>query len=567
MPKISILSESLINKIAAGEVIERPASVVRELLDNSIDAGAKGIYLEILHGGKKLIKISDDGAGMDREDAMLCFERHATSKIKSEDDLFNVHTLGFRGEALSSIASVSKITLTTSDGKTTAGTKREIAGGEVKAVTDAPSAQGTTIEVRDIFYNTPARRKFLKSITTELSHMIEIVTQKAIAYPGILFALNHNGKEIFSVSPVKSLKERFVQLYGEELFDEFLEISTKGSGLEIYGFLSGVDFARANKAYQYVFVNKRAIKNPTVSHAVYASYDGLIPKDKHPAFFLFLDIDTERVDVNVHPAKREVRFESPQEIHRAVEYVVNRALNQKQNVSVSYPPSAEHVAFNTGQISKGKVQESLAVFEPQHIFFKLETAPSVPKYLYIGEPFVVVATGGGITIIDQHAAHERVLYEKFLKKTDIEVENLLLPVRVELPHKEFNIIVNNKDILHDFGFDIENFGANNIIIRTIPKALRKADMRGLFLDIASGILEAEEIGSKGSSEKGNLLHNIAARLACHKSVRGSEALNSEKLSSLIADLNKTDVPDKCPHGRPTRISFSIDDLRKMFKRI
>jgi DNA mismatch repair protein MutL len=269
MHKISILTESLINKIAAGEVIERPASIVRELIDNSIDAEAKTVSVEILYGGKKLIKVADDGAGMEREDAELCFERHATSKITSEDDLFNIHTLGFRGEALSSIASVAKVTLLTSAANASVGTNIELSAGQKKQISDAPPLKGTTLEIRDIFYNTPARKKFLKSTTTETSHIIDTVTQKALSYPDITFTLRHNNAEILNVSSAKDIKERFTQIYGEELLNEFLTVGKEGNGIRLYGFLSSADFARSTRNYQLIFVNRRPVKNPTINHAVY----------------------------------------------------------------------------------------------------------------------------------------------------------------------------------------------------------------------------------------------------------------------------------------------------------
>lgn len=577
MPKISILSDNLINKIAAGEIIERPAAVVRELIDNSIDAGAKNISVEILHGGKKLIKVSDDGIGMDREDAVLCLERHATSKITSEDDLFNISTLGFRGEALPSIASVSKVTLVTSGEGSDAGTRIEISSGHKKTVADAPASRGTIMEVRDLFYNVPARRKFLKTTSTELSHIIDVVMQKSLPYFETAFSLNHNGSDVINVHSVKNLRERFIQLYSEELVREFIEARKEGRGIKLYGFLSTPDFTRAGRGYQYIFINRRAVKNPTASHAVYAAYSGLIPKDRHPAFFLFLDIDPRKIDVNVHPAKREVRFESPDEIHKLIESAVNEAVSPKRTIGADYThitesPGSIAAALKDRLYSSPVIRESLPESalgggkEFQTDFFAGEIIPSGRRYFYIGESFVAAVTDKGLIIIDQHAAHERILYEKFLKRTKIEIESLFLPVRVELPPKEFNVIMSCKNFLHDFGFDIDEFGANNVIVRALPRELNKADIKGLLLDIASGILEEEESGAKDTSGKEALVHNISARLACHKSVRGSEPLNDHELSRLLSDLEKTEMPDKCPHGRPTKIFFSLDDLRKMFKR-
>jgi len=564
MPSISILPESLINKIAAGEVIERPASIVRELLDNSIDAGAKTISVEVLHGGKKLIKVSDDGIGMEREDALLCFERHATSKIKSEEDIFNITTLGFRGEALSSIAAVSRFTLITST-KDSAGTRIEI-GMNKKEIADAPAVQGTVVEVRDIFYNIPARRKFLKSTATEISHIIETITQKALAYPEIRFSLKHNNAEIINVSAINDLKGRFIQLYGEDLFKEFVEIEKGIEGIRLYGFSSNMDFIRSSKSHQLIFINRRPVKNPTISHAVYNAYSDLIPKDKHPSFFLFLDIDPKRVDVNVHPAKREVRFESPDEVYKLVFSAIREKFHSLQHKGIVYSPVETIEGEATRSFIREAVESAFQLSESaQTDFFVKGITPPLHRYFYIGESFFVELSEGGITIIDQHAAHERVLYERFLKKVYLEIETLFLPIRIELPVREFNIIMNYKWLLQDFGFQIEEFGANNFIIRALPKVINKAELKGLLLDIASAIVE-EGASAKGVSQKEELSKSIAAKLACHRSVRGRERLTNEELSKLIAELEKTDTPDKCPHGRPTRISFSLNDLRKMFKR-
>lgn len=583
MSTISILPEFLTNKIAAGEVIERPASIVREIIDNSIDAGAKKISVEVLYGGKKLIKVADDGVGMDRDDASLCFERHATSKIKSEDDLFNINTFGFRGEALASIASVSKVVLMTSTANSPVGTKIEIRAGQKKEITDAPPLSGTTLEIRDIFYNTPARRKFLKSIPTEMSHIIETVTQKALSYPNISFSLKHKDTEVVGVSSAKDIKERFIQLYSEELFNEFFEIEKQGRGIKLYGFSSAAEFSMSTRNYQLIFINRRPVKNPTVTHAVYNAYRDIIPKDKNPAFFLFFDIDPRKVDVNVHPAKREVRFESPEDVHKLVKFAIREILLSQQRKTAGYVPSQEsawvktmqtdgdmygsHVIRETLESALQSRNESLPTAgDFQADFFTDSIVPSIHRYFYIGEAFVAEVTNSGLTIIDQHAAHERILYEKFLKKTSIETEALFLPMRVELPAKEYNLVIKHREVLHGVGLDIEEFGANNVIVRTMPKELRKADIKGLLMDIASGILEEETVGIKDETGEQNLLRNISTRLACHKSVRGREPLNHEELSQLIADLEKTEVPDKCPHGRPTRIFLSLDDLRKMFKR-
>lgn len=577
MSKITVLPEVLINKIAAGEVIERPASVVRELIDNAIDAGARSVSVEILYGGKKLIRVVDDGCGMDRDDASLCFERHATSKIKSEDNLFHITTLGFRGEALASIGSVSNVCLITSPGTSGTGTKVEIRTNARKEITDAPPVNGTTVEIRDIFYNTPARRKFLKSTSTELSHIIEAVTQKALAYPHISFSLTHNRGEIVHVTSAQSLKERFLQLYGDDFTSEFSGVKKEERGIKVYGFCSVPEFTRATRSYQFIFINTRPVKNPTVSHAVYSAYRDVIEKDRHPAFFLFLEIDPGSVDVNVHPAKREVRFESSEEVHRVVYQGIKEVLHAQPRKDNEYEESCEVVGFESERTREKDFQSAQAVRETlesaiqttggfEKGFFNDTIAPALHKYVHIGEAFVADITGNGLMIVDRHAAHERILYEKLLNKTRLEVETLLLPVRVELPAKEYSVIINNKELLRDFGMDVDDFGANNVITRALPREFRKADMQGMLMDAAFLILDRETHGTNDATEKEILQHELAAKLACHKSVRGRESLNDAEMNQLMTDLEKTEAPDKCPHGRPTKIFLSLDDLRKMFKR-
>lgn len=571
---ITILPDLLINKIAAGEVIERPASVVRELIDNAIDAGAIDINVQVLHGGKKLIRVLDSGRGMSRDDALLCFERHATSKITSEDDLFDISTLGFRGEALPAIASVSKVTLTTSISNDDVGVKVEIGANQKREVSDAPPLKGTDVEIRDIFYNTPARRKFLKTNPTELSHIIGTVVNKAFAYPEIAFSLVHNENEILKASPAKDLKERFSQLYGEEMSEEFLDIGKESKAIKVRGFVSSPDYTRASRSHQTIFVNNRPIKNTTINHAVIHAYREVLSKDRYPAYFVFLEVDPSKVDVNVHPAKREVKFERPDDIHRFVGAAVYEALNPGVEIDVSSPSSSKGFSYSgvSGYKPKEKdipvVAESApsAFNESQTDIFSSGIAPDISTYFHIGDSFIAKVSDDGLVLIDQHAAHERILYEKFLKKIEIESAPLFLPLRIELPVKDYQFIIKNKDFLQGFGMDIDDFGSNNVIIRALPKELGKADMKGLIMDISAGILEEKTSGIKSDRTDKTFLKSIAARLACHKSVRGSEPLNNSELSQMMADLDQTEEPDKCPHGRPTRLNISINDLYKMFKR-
>ncbi|MBL7031570.1 MAG: DNA mismatch repair endonuclease MutL [Nitrospira sp.] len=572
MPKIAILPDLLINKIAAGEVVERPASVVRELLDNAIDAGATRIDVEILHGGKKLIKVTDNGSGMDRDDAVMSLERHATSKIETDDQLFNISTLGFRGEALPAISSVSKLTLMTAIADAETGLKIEIGAKRDKVISEIPPLKGTTIEIRDIFYNTPARRKFLKTIPTELSHIINTIVQKAFAYTGIAFTLSHNNSEVMGFKAAADLKERFVQLYGAGMADEFLSINKESKAMRVYGFVSSPGGARASRSHQLIFVNLRPVKNATINHAIYNAYRDEIPNGKHPAYFLFLDVDPMNVDVNVHPAKLEVKFERPDDIHRFVRGGVYEALNPGTEVdatplSWSVWPGRSGGKYGPVRTVTPAVSEASETFgTSQTDFFSAGITPEVRSFFHIGESFIATVTDKGLLIIDQHAAHERIFYEKFLKQEKIESEELFMPVRIELPPREYNFIIKQREALKGLGLEIEEFGKNNLIVRSMPQELHKTDVRGLLIDVAEGIIEEETTGIRSDAAGEALLKNIAARLACHRSVRGSEQLNNEEMTAMMSDLKKTAEPDKCPHGRPTTMLFSINDLQKMFKR-
>jgi len=550
---IIILPDSLINKIAAGEVIDRPASVVRELIDNSIDANATRIDVEVIHGGKRLIRVSDNGTGMNRDDAVMSLERHATSKLRTEDDLFRISTLGFRGEALPAIASVSKMVITTSSGDEQIGTRIEVAGGEKKRVSAAPPLRGTTVEVRDIFYNTPARRKFLKGVSTELSHIIEIITQRAFAYPDISFSLMHNNNKILDVISTPNIRERFLQLYGEEFVSEFMEIRNERGGINIKGFVSTPESLRERRSHQSVFVNRRAVRNHIVNHAIYNGYGEFLQRGKHPAFFIFIEIEPEMIDVNVHPAKMEVRFESPQEIHQCVEGAVHAALHPER-VEEYYkePLSEDRLTVREDMVSP--------LSYIQRGFFTDGVASAPQRYLRIGDVFIASVSDKGLMIIDQHAAHERVLYERFLKKRGLNPEPLFLPFRIELPKREHHIITSHLKLLNEIGLEIEDFGGNDIIVKSVPQELKKADIKNILMDIASGIIEEDP------DDREAILKEISARLACHRSVRGGSQLNDEEIVSMLSDLERCSEPERCPHGRPTRVFISLDDLKKMFKR-
>jgi len=567
MPQIKILPPDLRNKIAAGEVIERPASVVKELIENSIDAGSNDIRIDILYGGKRLIRVSDNGIGMDKEDAILCFERHATSKLLSEKDLFNIKTMGFRGEALPSIASVSKVRLTTGMKDSPLGVSVEIHGGEVKEVRDSPSI-GTSIEVRDLFFNTPARKKFLKSNSTEIFHIIDTVTKEAISHHEIGFMLTSDNQEIMNLPLASGFRERIIQIYGTEFIDGLIDIKNPVEShltlpIHLTAFVSNTQNFRNSKTHQFIFINRRPIKDNSISHAVYKAYEGILPHDKHPIFFLFLDIDPKKVDFNVHPTKREVRFEDKESIYHFVNNTVREAVKGERAEYVKQFTEIPAIDYSKPSLALGIYSSPyslpLTLHEPM-VSENLEIAYNVSlPFIYLGDTFIAVSGKGGLTLIDHHAAHERILYERFLKGINLNSHQLLFPRQVKLSHKEYRVILEDIQILRDFGIEVDDFGHETVIVRSLPDALKDADIRGILSDAASCLIE-------GVTPDKSLKEAIAARIACHSSVRGKEILNQEELLNLIADLEKTEHPDQCPHGRPTRIFISLDDLKKMFKR-
>ncbi len=535
MPQIRVLPPILRNKIAAGEVIERPASVVKELIENSIDAGSTDIQIEVLYGGKRLIKVSDNGKGMDKEDALLCFKRYATSKLLNEEDLFHIMTLGFRGEALPSITSVAKVKLLTAPKGTHEGVSIEVQGGEVKSVKDFASV-GTTVEVRDLFFNTPARKKFLKAHNTEFFHIISRVTEQALAHYKVGFSLISDNHEALCVPVASSLRERIMQIYGDEFLDGLIEMNREAQDITMNCFAGKESNVRNTKAYQFIFINKRPIRDPSLTHAVYKAYEETLPPKKHPVFFLFLTIDPSVIDVNVHPTKREVRFENK-------ELVYNIVLSGLRG---AFPQPTQPKPYGFTSISA--ISEAL----------ELEYKPLI-SFMPIGEAFIAFSNREGLTLIDQHAAHERILFERLLRGVDLNAHCLLFPKQVQLSHREYHIILTGSSILRDFGIEIDDFGHNTVIVRSLPEVLRDADIRGILADTASCLIE-------GLAPDRELREKLAAKIACQQSVRGKTILKQEEVDQLLSDLQKCINPDNCPHGRPIRIFFSIKDLKKMFKR-
>ncbi len=555
MPEIRVLPEELQNRIAAGEVIERPASVVKELIENSIDAGATEVGVDILNGGRRLIRISDNGRGMEREDALICFYPHATSKINTEEDLFDIRTLGFRGEALSSIASVSRLRILTAPSGSTLGVSLEIHGGELMEVKEAVHS-GTTIEVKDLFFNTPARKKFLKSQRTEVYHIVETVTVAGLSHPDVAFSLTVDRAETLMLPVAGGIRERVLQIYGEEFLRGLREVN-EGS---VSAMISVEGNFRSSRANQYIFVNRRPIRDASLRHAVYSAYDPLVPRDRHPMFFIYLDIAPSEVDFNVHPAKREVRFSDRETVYRLIYDAVGKALSG----SMSCDEEADSV--NMLQPVTRNPQPVTSVSQPAtpDVSFVADTLLKYGrdfKYIYLGDVFVAYTDGQGITLLDHHAAHERILYERLRQGMGLEVTQLLFPAQVRLPAREYKVLVHRLEDIREMGIDVEDFGHNTLMVRAVPRFLFDADMAGILSDIAFCLIE-----STAGSPVEDIRDRIAKRIACHSSVRGAVMLRHDEIARLLADLSEAEDPEHCPHGRPTRIRMSLEDLKRMFKR-
>jgi DNA mismatch repair protein MutL len=600
--KIKILPDLVINKIAAGEVVERPASVVKELIENSIDAGATRISIDIEQAGRRILRITDNGCGMSQDDARMAFERHATSKITSDSDLEAIKTMGFRGEALSSIASVAQIRMLTAEGGSSSGTMVEIEGGSVKAVSDAAASQGTSIEISHLFYNTPARLKFLKSPATEFSHILTAVSRQAMAHPSVQFKLTNNKKNVLDLPVSSDLEERAFQLYGGEIVENLVAFSGGRDAIRMEGLLSRPGFTRADKTYQDFYVNRRAVKNLSLTHALYTAYSDMLMRDRHPVGFIFIEIDPSLVDVNVHPAKTEVRFRNQSQVHDLVRDVIRdslRAQGLPERGSTTVPrfdPAGVKEAFSDyfqteavidrtadsrrSSVLFGRRKSDLRPLESQsdeevsQLQAPLATstpAPPVTKpavflspLAQVHDSFVISQSRDGMAIIDQHAAHERVLFEKLQDQfggENIAIQHLLIPQQIELGPAQSHLLSEHLPYLPTLGIAVEDFGNNTFMIKGVPSLLVGADYKKLLLDILDELFVH---GKSGKTEE--LRDEVLSVMACHPAIKVHRKLDMREMEKLIEDLFKCRMPHTCPHGRPTVVRFSIEDIQKMFKR-
>jgi DNA mismatch repair protein MutL len=592
---IKILPDHVINKIAAGEVVERPASVVKELIENSIDAGATDVFIDIEEAGRRLIRITDNGSGMSKEDARTAFLRHATSKITDDADLESIRTMGFRGEALSSIAAVSHVRLQSAMKGATFGALIEIEGGIVKAVSEAAAPQGTALEISHLFFNTPARRKFLKSQATEFSHILTAVSRQAMAFPSVRFRLTHNKRTVLELSPSVSIKERTLQLYGEEIASNLIEFSGGDDIVHVHGLIGRPGTSRADKTYQEFFVNHRAVKNLSLTHALYSACGDMLMRDRHPVAFIFVEIDPALVDVNVHPAKAEVRFRNQSQLHDRVRDVLREALRGSGETvrsehadgvmeaiadfgmrNAGYPLTTERSGNFRHPFPPGEGTEVKGGAPPVSnnapaggLLFQSTRSEPQFELLYplaqIHDSFIIAQSQEGMALIDQHAAHERVLFEKLQDQFgagQVPEQHLLVPDQVELGPAQGAMLVEYLPELSKLGFLVEDFGSDTFVIKAVPALLVGADYRQLLLDIL------DEVNVHGKSGKiDEVRDEMLSVMACHPAIKIHRRLDRQEMEKLLADLFKCRMPHTCPHGRPTIVRFSLVEIMKMFKRM
>ena len=605
MAKIRVLADHVANQIAAGEVVERPASVAKELVENSIDAGATRITIEIEAGGRRLLKVSDDGEGMVRDDAILAFERHATSKIRVTDDLIAIGTLGFRGEALASIASVAKIELTTCIEGASAGTRVAIEGGRMRDVKDAAHPHGTTIAVRDLFFNVPARRKFLRSEATETFHLTNLVTHYALAHPEIAFGFVNNGRDVVRAVAAKDLRERAYQIFGGEFLENLLEV---GGGdplvARVTGFVSAPRDRRTSRDSQYLFVNRRFVRDRMIGRSLSEGYKSILPHGVYPAALLFIETPLEEVDVNVHPAKTEVRFRRSAAVADAVREAVRDALasaayvppepqiSQIQTasaaVSFSAPqpriefvppppapaplPTGEEIARDIEEMIRSSSVKSPSPLPPLDSAQSLvrEVSPeSLPSNIrplgQLEESFIIATDDEGLLLIDQHVAHERVLFDKYRaleSERRTESQQLLVPETFDLTPAQAAVFDQLVPELEVYGFELMRLSGRTVAIRAVPADLPAGEARNMLSELLETV-DAE----KKSSARETLRDEVAASLACHAAIKVNMSLTPEKMRWLIDRLLKTSSPTTCPHGRPIILRLKMRDILKGFHRI
>ncbi|MGB8226825.1 MAG: DNA mismatch repair endonuclease MutL [Sedimentisphaerales bacterium] len=598
MGQIKVLDQNMVNMIAAGEVIERPASVVKELVENSIDASATEINIYIEDGGTKLIRVVDNGCGMDNADLALAFEPHATSKLKTIADLLNISTMGFRGEALASIAAVSKVSVVSRPADSMVANKVEVDCGDKNEVQPCSGGTGTTIEVRNIFYKLPARRKFLRTANTEMTHIIEQFTRIALAHTDISMALFHNDRELYRLSIGLGIRQRIAKLFSAELAEALLELQSTERNLKLAALLCKPENGRANTKFQYFFLNGRYIRDKFLSAAVREAYRGLIEPDKHPVVFLFLQMPPQNFDVNVHPTKTEVRFDDSNLVYSQILALIReKLLSMDLDVQAKLPKSGQMPVSGESQEIKQSIAGAMAEFFSQnrqgevpqrHFDFSkiaqksdsvvteqrdnfynqpVSQVNEIPQYLQIHDSYIIAQTEDGFLIIDQHALHERIIYEDLCRRlasdsgAKLESQKLLIPESFELTAAQSQILETNKDLLQRLGIELEPFGPGIWAVQAFPSLLGSVKPVEFIIDMLDVLTD-----SVGKVDSERLLHKILDLAACKAAVKAGQKLNPTEVSKLLTDKNTVERVSRCPHGRPTAIKFSLAELEKQFKR-
>ena len=593
MAKINRLPPQLANQIAAGEVVERPASVVKELCENAIDAGARRIAVHVELGGKKQVRVEDDGEGMDDEDARLALERHATSKIRRADDLAAIRTMGFRGEALPSIASVSHFALRTRARGAASGTEIRVNGGAIASAIEVGAAEGTAIEVNDLFYNLPARRKFLKSDAAESAQVSKLVTQLALAHPEIGFTLTSAGRTVLQCPPAASARDRLYQLYGDRA--DLIDVMKTAGGLRLTGFIAALAEQGPTRGPQNVFINRRIVKDRTIAHAIIDAYSQASIKERSPEVHLFIEMPADAVDVNVHPTKAEVRFREQSLVHEVVRRALMDALGKSAvpqlqlSAESSYArpitPALPGVLAGGVYPSRWIPDEQRSPQSPQStpstVFHGQETSASsagsalssveIKPLIPLGQfrdTFIIAVDADGVAIIDQHVAHERVLFERVMEKLSsgrLESQRLLVPLVLDLPAAAHQALVGRCSELERFGFDVESFGGTTVRVTAVPALLKTEDCSKALIALAED-LEGLERGAPGGDVQ-VALQRIAALTACHAAVKANYPLTYEKMTHILDELRATAYSTICPHGRPVMLRLTRREIEKNFDRI
>ncbi len=595
-----MLSDQVINKIAAGEVVERPASVMKELFENSLDAGAMQIDVEVVRGGRQLISITDNGYGMDRDQALLAIERHATSKIRSEADIENIHTMGFRGEALAAISSVARFTLITRPAEALSGTEIQIAGGKFLSCDEIGCPVGTRMEIRNLFFNVPARRKFLRAEQTELSHIRQLFLVMALAHPDIGMSLKVDERMVYTLPQSGNMEDRISELYNHSFFEQLQEIDYTDDEYKISGYAGLPQTGRKDRQDQYIFINGRPASAPVVFHALNEAYHSLLAKGRYPAVFLFIKMDPALVDVNVHPTKKEVRFRKPNQLRDALIEALNNALRFQSletprspdvpdvetdpEERVILPPVTVRPIFETQKqmdeilrkpeplLDRKKdpierADRSIAPSSPP------QTAPPKPPPTnspwgwcrvvgQLGGNYVVLETEDGYVLMEPRAAHERVLFEKFMhaaREHAVQKQGLLAPETVELLPSDAHVVRTHIDVLQELGFGVSDFGSDSFIVDALPVYVQENPVESMLVEIARAL---EKAGKKRGARE--MVQEQIAQTACQMAVRTKDQLSDQEIEKLVADLAKTDMPYTSPRGRPTLIYTSFTELNRKF---